>query len=358
LNYVPDLGYLPSILNLLHIGISSQVLVFSKTSFQASRISPRTPRALYFNDSTSVGFVRGGDVVEIATVDPTAGVVFYTLDQEEAAHPRIQRRGECLQCHHSGSTLGVPGLVVRSVYPERSGMPVFQAGSFITDHRSPLKERWGGWYVTGTHGSQIHMGNAIASAEGQIDLHSGANVTDLADRCNLVSYLSPHSDIVALMVLEHQSRMVNLITRVGYETRIAMYEQAGMNRALGEPEGTVSESTRRRIRNLALELVNYMLFADETRLAAPIKGTSGFAAEFAKQGPRDRQGRSLRDFDLKTRMFRYPCSYLIYSEAFDQLPEAARNEVIRGLKEALKVSGEDGRAILEILRDTKPELGL
>ncbi len=367
LHYVPDLGYLPSLLGALDLPISSQVLVFSKTSFQAPRISPRTPRALYFNDTTAVGWVKGGDVIEIADVDPRQGVVFYTLDQEEVAHPRIQRRGECLQCHHSGSTLGVPGLLVRSVYPEHSGMPMFQAGSFITDHRSPLKERWGGWYVTGTHGSQLHMGNNEADANGQMDLTAGANITDLKDRFTTISYLSPHSDIVALMTLEHQSRMVNMITRVGYETRMALLEQAGINRSLGEPADHMSDSTQHRIKSMADELVKYMLFANETPLTAEIKGTSNFAAEFTLKGPRDKDGRSLRDFDLKTRMFRYPCSYLIYSEAFDQLPDAALQQIYRRMWEVLsgrdagkdyeKLTKADRQAVLEILRATKPNVG-
>src|SRR4051794_25551107 len=129
LEYDPTFGYLPAVLKQLNVPTSSQVLVFSKTSFQAPRISPRVPRALYFNDEVSVGFVRGGDVVELAAADPKQGIVFYTLDQEKTSKPRFDRQDQCLQCHASGGTLGVPGLVVRSVFPDRTGMPVFQAGS-------------------------------------------------------------------------------------------------------------------------------------------------------------------------------------------------------------------------------------
>src|SRR5438552_3375550 len=212
LEYDPDYGYLPSVLRNLQAPISSQVLVFSKTSFQAARISPHMPRALYFNDQIAVGWVRGGDVVEFASVDPRQGVAFFTLDQAETPSPRIVRRDECLQCHQSGATLGVPGMMVRSVYPDVSGMPLFQAGTFLTDHRSPLSKRWGGWYVTGTHGSQTHMGNVIYedSNPPRPRPTSGANVTDLARLFDAGAYLSPHSDIVALMVLEHQVRMQNL----------------------------------------------------------------------------------------------------------------------------------------------------
>jgi hypothetical protein len=160
LEYDQQLGYLPSILKSLQVPISSQILVFSKTSFQAAHIYPKIPRALYFNDSVSVGWVRGGDVVEIASADPHQGIIFYTLDQWPAASPQIVRRDDCLQCHYNGSTLGVPGLMIRSVFPDISGSPMFHLGTYVTDHRSPLKERWGGWYVTGTHGSQTHLGNA------------------------------------------------------------------------------------------------------------------------------------------------------------------------------------------------------
>lgn len=359
LKYDPDFGYLLSVLKNLKAPVSSQLLVFSKTSFQAPRISPSTPRALYFNDQAAVGWVKGGDVVELAAVDPRQGVIFYTLDQEPAAKPVFRRRDDCLQCHATGSTLGVPGLVVRSVYPDFAGMPLFHRGGFITDHRSPLAQRWGGYYVTGVSGNQAHLGNMTfedADPPRPRDAHGfdGAG------------YLSPHSDIVALMTLEHQSRMENLITRVSYETRMALESEAAINQALKRPLGERSESTTRRINGAAEVLVGYMLFTNEAPLWGRIAGTSSFAADFEKQGQRDRQGRSLRQFDLKRRMFRYPCSYLIYSEAFDALPDAAKERIYRRLWEVLTGGGEsavfarlsaaDRRAILQILLDTKKGL--
>ncbi len=217
LKYDPDYGYLPSVLSNLQAPVSSQTLVFSKTSFQAARISPRVPRALYFNDRVSVGWVKGGDVVEIASMDPRQGAIFYTVDQEESRSPKIVRRDECLQCHASGATLGVPGMVVRSVYPDVSGMPLFHVGTFITDHRSPLKQRWGGWYVSGGRDGLLHMGNAI--------YEEADPPRREPRRFDAGSYLSPHSDIVALMTLEHQARMQNLITRVGWETRMARWNR-------------------------------------------------------------------------------------------------------------------------------------
>jgi hypothetical protein len=177
------------------------------------------------------------------------------------------------------------------------------------------------------------------------------------------AYLTPHSDIVALMTLEHQARMTNLITRVGYETAITIEGQIAFNRAYHQPIDELSEGARHRIDSAVEQLVEYMLFVDEAKLDAPIRGTSGFAEAFQKAGLQDRKGRSLRDFDLTRRMFRYPLSYMIYSEAFDGMPEAARGRIYRRLFDVLtereksprysKLSSDDRRAILEILRDTK-----
>ena len=362
-------GYLPAVLKALNVPVASQVLVFSKTSFQAPRISPRMARALYFSDDVYVGWVPGGDVLELAAIDPQQGVMFYTMDQDSGPKARIDRRDECLQCHASGGTLGVPGLVVRSVFVERSGMPLFQAGGFVTDHRSPLAQRWGGWYVTGTHGAQRHMGNVFAEDRDhpeELDREQGANVTDLKSRIDTGNYLSPHSDIVALMVLEHQTRMANLITRVNYETRMALYEQKAINQSLGEPENQIGDSVRRRIDNAAEALLKYLLFTDEAQLDGAIKGTSGFAAAFTARGPRDGRGRSLRELDLTTRMLRYPCSWMIYSAGFDALPPMARERIYRRLWEVLtgadqtaayaRLTPADRTAILEILRATKKGL--
>jgi hypothetical protein len=362
-------GYLSAVLKAFNVPVSSQVLVYSKTSFQASRISPQTARALYFTDDVFVGWVPGGDVVEIASVDPRQGVIFYTVDQERVAKPRIDRRDECLQCHAAAGTLGVPGLVVRSVFVERSGMPLFNAGGFVTDHRSPLSQRWGGWYVTGRHGAQRHMGNIVVEDRDHpdvLDREKGANVTDLKSRINIESYLAPSSDIAALMVLEHQSRMTNLITRVGWEARMALSDQKAMNQALGEPEDQIRDSTRRRIESAAESLLKYTLFIDEALLEAPVKGAPAFAKEFQERGPRDHAGRSLREFDLTRRIFRYPCSFLIYSEAYDALPAVVRDRFYRRLWEVLtgadqtplygRLTIADRKAIYEILLDTKPDL--
>jgi hypothetical protein len=370
LNYDPDQGYLPALLEALGVPTESQMLVFSKTSLQRRRISPRTPRAVYFNDDVYVGFCRAGEVMEISVADPQLGAVFYTVEQQEAVAPKLVRQTDnCLVCHSSSRTDGVPGHLARSVFTGPSGEPILSKGSQTVDYRTPFEDRWGGWYVTGTHGKQTHLGNLIvrgreeAQAEENAD---GQNVTNLADRFKVDEYLTPHSDIVALMVLEHQTLMHNRLTKANFETRAALYYQADLNRALGEPEDAPLESVTRRIETAAEEVVEALLFVDEAELTAPVVGTSGYAALFTELGLKDDKGRSLRDFDLERRLFKHPCSYLIYSESFDALPNEVKTVIWKRLAEVLRgedasgrfdhLSAPDRQAIVEILRATKDGL--
>jgi hypothetical protein len=355
-------GYLASFLEALEIPTSSQALVFSKTSFQLRRISPRSPRAIYFNDDVYVGWVQGGEVLEVSAVDPQLGAVFYTLSQQEVEAPRpVRQTDACLQCHDSrGLALGVPGHIVRSVYPSGDGTPQLSLGTFRTTDASPFAERWGGWYVTGEHGSMRHLGN-VTYPDGAPDverlMERGANVTDLAGRVEVEPYLSTGSDIVALMVLEHQTRIHNLITRANHETRIALVQCEDINRLTGDPPGTLSEGTRSRIRSNCEPLVEGLLFSGEAPLSSAVKGTSGFAEAFEKRGP-------LRQFDLRRRLFAVPCSYMIYSRAFAGLPPAATSYVSGRMREILlgrdagkayaHLSTEDRAAILKVLRETLP----
>jgi len=363
-------GYLRSVLELLNVPVSSQVLVFSKTSVQRTRIGPETPRAIYFNDDVYVGFVQGSDMLEFSAVDPELGGTFYLLEQTRSQAPAFLRQThDCLQCHASGKTLDVPGHLVRSVYPEESGQPAFNAGTFSTSHESPLQERWGGWYVTGTHGKQTHMGNVLVTDRNKpenLDTKAGSNLKDLSGKFDTSAYLSPSSDLVALMVLEHQVKMHNLITLTNYQAKIAVHYARAINKALGEPENIISDSTARRFQGPAEDLVKYMLFVEEAPLTEPVQGTTSFAREFTARGPRDKKGRSLRDLNLKTRLLEYPCSYLIYSKAFDVLPALVKDHIYRRLWDVLtgkdqtepfaRRMPEERRAILEILRDTKPGL--
>src|SRR5262245_21700013 len=361
-------GYLKSLLDELDVPVSSQMLVFSKTSLQRQRIGPRTPRALYFNDEVYVGFCQEGEVLEISAADPQLGTVFYTLDQQAESRPHFRRQFDtCLICHGSSQTKEVPGHVVRSVLADATGFPILSSGTYRIDQTSPLVRRWGGWYVTGTHGEQRHLGNLIARPRSEpetVDNSAGLNRTNLDDRFDTGNYLSGHSDIVALMVLEHQTDAHNYITRANFLTRQATHYQQTLNRELGEPTDRVWDSTRSRIKNAGEPLVEYLLFCDEAKLTSAIRGTSGFAEEFVRRGPRDSRGRSLRDFDLVTRMFKYPCSYLIYSPSFAALPPEVKKYVLRRMNEILSgqdnsdkfahLSAGDRQAIREILDETLP----
>lgn len=368
LPYDARCGYLPGVLDALGVPRSSQTLVFSKTSLQMQKIGPRNPRALYFNDDVYVGYVRSGDVVEVSVADPALGTVFYTLDQQQIDRPKFVRQTEdCLICHGGSQTRGVPGHVMRSVYPDPRGQPLFSAGSHRVDHTTPFESRWGGWYVTGSHGAATHLGNITyreRPSGNAPDDTSGLNVASLDDRFDDEGYLAPHSDLVALMVLAHQANAHNVIARASFDARTAIHREAALNRELGEPEGHRWPSTNTVLDAAAAALVECFLFCDEPRLAAPIAGTSGFAEEFAATGPRDARGRSLREFDLQGRVFRHPCSFLVYSESFDALPEELRQRFWKRMDAALAgpetagtfahLSADDRAAIREILAATKP----
>jgi hypothetical protein len=348
------LGYLPALLKQLDVPVDSQTLVFSKGSIQADHISPRTPRAIYFDDDVSVGYVQNGDALELTGLDPVRGVYLYTLDTPKAAKPEFGRRSDCLRCHQGPPTLAVPGLMVSSVHP-RTDAREGHGSSFITDGRVPIAERWGGWYVTGNLGQTPNYGNNTALVDplhpGEAVKDGSPNVTSLAGFFDTSRYLAPTSDVVALMTLEHQTRMTNLLVRVGWDARIALYDKKWDDAQMNAE---------------ADELTSYMVFDDEAPLKAPMSGVSTFSKSFATRGPRDGQGRSLRDFDLTSRLFRYPVSYMIYSAAFDNLPPQARDLVYRHVYDALSgkdphhplehVAAKDRQAALEIVRATKSNL--
>ena len=357
LAYDKQFGYLPSLLEALKVPRSSQMLVFSKTSFQRERISPRTPRALFFNDDVYIGFIPGAPMLEVSVADPKLGGVFYTLNQDPNTSPRFVRTDQCLECHASAKSMGVPGHLLRSFATDEDGVVDLNSGVSQVNQRTPLAERWGGWYVTGKHGDQVHRGNLIGKAafdqQKETPNYLG-NLDNLKRFFDTSRYPGEQSDIVALMVLEHQTHMHNFITRLHYEATIALQTYGHVNY----------------LKSVTESFLHYLLFTEEAPLTAKIEGPSGpapgFAREFAARGPCDSKGRSLRDLDLQTRLFKYPCSYLIYSEAFDNLPEPIKARLYERLWEILtgkdkssdfeKLTPEARRALLEILRDTMPGL--
>ena len=378
LTYDQDRGYLKSVLQLLEVPVDSQTLVFSKTSFQYPKISADHPRALYYNDDVYVGSVHEGKAIEIVSFDPTQGAIFYLLDERKADKPVFQRAElDCTQCHIAAGTRGVPGVLLRSVYPEPDGVLAPHAPSSITDQKSPLKDRWGGWYVSGALG-RYSMANA-ATAEvlpaAAAPTASAPKLQPIKQTFDPAAYLGLGSDQVALLVLAHQTQMHNLITLTNYRTRLALYALPDKGVQVGGADAVAAldalpETARKQIEGPAEQLLRYLLFVGEAPLGGVdsrgIVASSAFARDFAARGPRDGKGRSLRDFDLHDRIFRYPCSYLIYSSAFDALPEPAKGYVYHRLLQVLSgadqsadfaaLSALDRQAILSILLETKPGL--
>jgi len=365
LDYEPKYGYLRSLLRNLNIPEASQSLVFTKSSFQYDHISPETPRALYFNDDVYIGYVPTGRLFEISGVDPQAGPVFYTLDKDKVDHPKIEDQSHtrnCIVCHDSSNTDSpIPRLLMLSVFPDVKGNSIHRL-SLLTNDKSPLNERWGGWYVTGTHGAQRHLGNMVIRAQipdgssmkdfiPKLNLNPGANITDLSKVFDTRPYPNPNSDIVALILLGHQTHIHNLITLADFEVRDAMEHHPENTAKLVKEDGEL--------------LVESMLFSGAAPFTDPIAGTSGFAEEFSKHGKRDSQGRSLKDLDLKTRLMKYPMSYLIYSESFDKMPAQVKDYAYRRFREILTgqdksshfvhLSKVDRDNIIGILQETKPE---
>ena len=352
LKFDNERGWLPALLGALKVPPSSQMLVFSKTSLQRTYITPQNPRAIYFNDDVYLGYIPGAPVMELSAVDPKFGAVFYSIEQLPARKPKFTRESDCLRCHASARSLGVPGHLVRSIGTDETGELDTQNEFSNIDHCTPLAERWAGWYVTGLHGAQPHRGNLIGKAlEGFANepLAKG-NLTALDEFFDVNKYPDAGSDIVALMVLEHQTKMHNYITRLNFETQTMLATYGHI----------------RYLKSQVNSFLRYLLFTEEAPLAAPVSGKPAFAHAFTAQGPRDSKGRSLRDVDLRTRIFKYPCSFLIYSEAFDAMPVVMRDHLLQRLWEILngndqtadfsRLSSEERQVILEILRETKPGL--
>jgi hypothetical protein len=348
-------GYLQSAIDRLELPIDSQLLVFSKASLQGRLVSPSSPRALYFNDRVVLAWVRDGDVLEAAAHDEKEGVVFYSLEQRPAERPTFKREFRCLACHLTGETLGVPGLLMFSTTPDVGGRPM---KTVTMDQRSPLVERWGGWFVTGSNGAFPHLGNRVPALEG----HPGGGVASVAGLFDPDGFRGTSSDIAALLTFSHQTQMINLLTRASWEARAA--DPALHPTVLAAP-GQM-QLVEALMSGVADEVVDYMLFVDEAPLANPLAGRSGFAERMSASGPRDRQGRSLYELDLQRRLMKYPCSYLIYSPAFDALPTLAKAPIYKRMWQVLggdarepryrALSLPDRQAVVEILKDTKPDL--
>ena len=306
-------GYLQGLLESLDISPTSQVLVFSKSSAQRDHINPANPRAIYFNDDVYVGYIPGAPSLEITASDPRLGTVFYTLDQRRSDKPKFQRTSQCLECHAASRTMGVPGHLFRSFSVDRSGWVDFTKLGDQMNHRLPFVDRYGGWYLTGQKIPKVTHGRRLPNLESAGAASVPFHISD---------YPEFGSDIVALMVLGHQVHFHNYLTRLNYEARIAMRQYGHVRYLKQQIEG----------------FLRYLLFVDEAPLTGVIDGQNGFVDEFLKRAKKDGEGRSLREFDLTSRLFKYRCSYLIGSSAFNGLEATVRRAISLRLKEILEAA--------------------
>ena len=351
-------GYLDATLAALDISTTSQLLVFSRTSLQQSLIAPQTPRAIYFNEDVYVAWVQGSSLLEIASMDPNLGPVFFTLNQIESGNPQFNREfRSCLRCHDSLSLTGggTPRFMMSSNYTGVAGQLVSHEGSIMTTSRTPISSRWGGWYVTGFHGEQRHLGNILVQTAADIadeNLARMGNRENLSMLAEIEPYLTPYSDIVALLVIEHQIEVQNKIARTNFQARTLLEKKEGLE------EGEVA----RGLEVLGEELLQSLFMVGQPPFVDVIEGTSGFAEAFEGAGRKDGQGRSLWDLDLKQRLFKRPLSYQIYSNAYAGLPPQIQEIVAARMGEILSVvnnentyahlSDEDKQVIREILSAT------
>jgi hypothetical protein len=339
---------LESVLRLLEVPASSQTLVFTATSLQKGLINARNPRALYFNDDTYVGYVPGGRL-EILSLDPELGGIFYILDRARGERPpRAQRERNCMNCHSPHYLGEIPALLLESVVPVMSGGGEKAFRREQTGHGVPLGERFGGWYVTGDAGFARHWGNLIYEYGAQ-----GRRERPLApgELFDWARYPVATSDVLAHLVHEHQVGFVNRVTVGTYRTRELL---AG--------EGS-AEAVALEIEKLARAIVRYALFADEVPLPAAIAGDAAFKAAFLSTRKPAANGAALKDFDLRTRLFKLRCSYKVYSPSFTGMPPELKTRVHRLLARALDgaepeftyLPAAERAAIRTILVETLPD---
>ena len=357
------------LLEQMEVPPESQLLVFSKTSLQRNLINPENPRALFFSDEAYVGWVPGG-AFELTVFDPVLGATFYILDAHEApTAPLLTRGTDCLLCHKRHQH--TPTLRTRSVFPDLNGEPLSGSGSSNIEPSTPLADRWGGWYVTGEASSLRHHGNTIGKAVSDFegpDGHPGATLPDLKPFFTTTRYLLPTSDIVPLLMHDHQVHMHNVLATANQEARIALYRWPAMRAILGLPVNSAPSGSCLVVFNSQAEKILDALLLREEAPFPPegIHGNGVFEKAYARTRQADSRGRSLRDLDLSTRLFRYRCSPLIYSSSFSDLPKELRALVLQRLDNGLRtekptaefahIPVEERRAIHEILTATLPNL--
>ena len=341
-----------SLLKALDVPVTSQLLVYSATSLQAGLIKPSNPRALYFNEEVYVGFVPGGKL-EIAAIDPELGPIFSVVNNSfrSGGPPDIIRTERCMNCHAGNVSWHLPGFTAESVIPMNSGGSLDGFRRDIAGHTIPIADRLGGWHVTGAHEKGDHHGNVIgyATSSGyRTESNPPGRIFDWD------TYPVRTSDLFTHLIHEHQLGFHNLITLAVYRTR--EFKETG--------RGMISLENQAKLNDLARQLVRYVLFANEAKLPnGGIKPDPAYEKDFLARRKAIANGASLRDLDLRSRLFRYRCSYLVHSPSFTGLPKEFKDRVVAGLTSALREQGgppefnylpaTEKRAISTILRETK-----
>jgi hypothetical protein len=344
-------SFVRSILAALDVPVSSQLLVYSATSMQSERINARNPRALYFNEDVYVGVVPGG-LVEVISIDPELGGVFHVFDYPRpGVMPRVERATKCFNCHATNATQRLPGLIAESVAPLPNGGSYESYRGKEQGHQIPLAIRFGGWHVT----SAKPFGPTKEGAYAQTTAN-GVRIVRIkpGEMSDLGKHLMATSDILPNLVHEHQ---------LGFDNRII--QAAYLGREMEVKGGALSASDEALLNDKARELVRYVLFADEAKLPpGGIVGNPQFSKDFARNKKAIANGASLKDFDLKTRMFKYRCSYMIYTPQWQKMPSIVKTRIYAGMKAALSgktrdfayLPAEERLGIVAILRETLPDL--
>jgi hypothetical protein len=343
------------VLNELHVPEESQVLVFSKTSHQNSLIHPKNPRSLYFSENAYVGYVPGGDI-EAIVQDPQLGPVYYLIEATPRGLDIERDLTTCISCHATSNTENVPGMLIRSVFPDEDGHPLLAMGTRLVDHETPLAERWGGYYITG-RSSLPHLGNQFFMEDSTPEAKP-SYLFDLSKTLDVSKYLRPTSDIVALLVLEHQCRMHNLFNAAAMNYRRALFLSQVLNPKAGPDSGSAGMVAD----SMADKIVNCLFFKGEADSGEDLEGNADFQRVFEARFPRTKDGRSLADFKLYGRVFKYRCSYMIYSEAFKDLPGQVKLLVLKKMHSALAgkdpaydwLKASESQKIEAILTETLP----
>jgi hypothetical protein len=333
----------------LDVPVNSQLLVYSGTSLQSGLIRPENPRALYFNEETYVGFVPGGKL-ELASIDPAIGPIFYIVSPNpDGASYRAERTTRCMNCHAGNAMYRLPGFFTESVIPSSSGGSLDGFRRDLVGHTVKLEDRFGGWHVTGPHAKQFPLANLMGRS-------IQAKVERLANppgkQFDLGRYPVPTSDLFTHLVHEHQLEFHNLVTLAAYTAR-----EVDKGRELSAEE-------IQRVNAVARDMVRYLLFAGEAKLpSGGVKPEPEFHRSFLARKKASNNGQSLRDLDLRSRLFKNRCSYMIYTRSFQEMPKLIKDRVMTGLQSALSDAGlpefnylpqEERRAIRTILAETLP----